>query len=96
MARATGSFAPAARVWAVVFLFRSLLSYMRTQRGTPETLRWQASEVYGVSRSSKGLQAASVKSMMRQSSQNQLSQALTRAGREWPDKSASVEKYHSQ
>jgi hypothetical protein len=36
---------------------------MRTKRGTPETLRWSASEVYGLSRSLKGLQTASAKSM---------------------------------
>src|SRR5882672_11842950 len=38
---------------------------MRTKRGTAETLRWPASEVYLVSRSSKALQTASAKSMMR-------------------------------
>src|SRR5947209_5596966 len=63
---------------------------MRTKCGTPERLRWPASEGYGVSRSSKGLQTASAKSMMRQRSQNQPSQAVTRAGRKWPDKSPSV------
>ena len=41
---------------------------MRTKRGTPETLRCSASEVYRVSRSSKALQTASAKSMMRQRS----------------------------
>jgi hypothetical protein len=60
---------------------------MRTKPGTQETLRWPASEVYGVSRSSKGVQTASAKSMMRQRSQNQLSRAVTGAGRNWPDKS---------
>jgi hypothetical protein len=56
-----------------------------------EMLRWPASEGYGVSRSSKGLQTASARSMIRQRRQNQLSQAVTGAGREWPDKSRSVD-----
>jgi hypothetical protein len=42
---------------------------MRTNRGTLETLRWPAPERYGVSRSPKGLQTASAKSMMRHRSQ---------------------------
>jgi len=42
---------------------------MRTKRGTLETLRWPASEVYGVSGESKGLQTASAKSMMKQRSE---------------------------
>jgi len=79
------------RGFELQFSFRSLLPYMRTKRGTPETLRWPASEVYGVSRSSKGLQTASAKSMMRQRSQNQLSRAVTGAGRDWTDKSAGKE-----
>src|SRR5258707_14439599 len=64
---------------------------MRTKCGTPERLRWPASEGYGVSRSSNGLQTASAKSMMRQRSQNHTSQAVTRAGRKWPDKSENMD-----
>jgi hypothetical protein len=49
-----------------------------------------AVEGYCASRSSKGLQTAFAKSMMSHRSQNRLSQAVTGAGREWPDKSRSV------
>jgi hypothetical protein len=63
---------------------------MLAKRGAPETLRWRASDINGGSRSTKALQTASAKSMMKQRRQNRLSRAVTEAGRDWPDKSPSV------
>lgn len=63
---------------------------MRTKRGATETRRWRASEPYSVSRSTKRLQTAWAKSMMRQRSESRLSRAVTGAGRDWPDKPPSV------